>query len=854
MTDRRLRMPDCRRIAALAVGVSTLLPGPADSAPLDDIRLSRIGDVTTTEIELGCAMRYLDHTPADGGIELEVHMALGYGCRIALIGTLNVLRRPRGGRMAHLQEIEFDAISDDRASLTLRFERPVAFEVRQTSNEYMLTVIVDTARSMPSARPEAPAASIPAVPPQPQVSGDRAPGRRVERPEPLHRDRFVVRLAAVAAIDDADRRALERHLGDIAYTETVTVAGKTWTELRLGFFDSEAAALAVLAELKHRFPDAWVTVATQAEQRRASARRLSFDDLLPEDASPPPAATAAAVEPRPPMPEQRIAALMAEAKAALLRADYDESIRIYTRLLDEPSGQHRREAREFLGVARQKNGQIAHAKSEFEAYLEEFPDGPEAQRVRQRLAALAESVTRPAVAARIAEPPGRSAERWQYSGGVSQFYLHGVNLSRADEADVVTQSALLSQAVLAADRRGTRFDVSVRANGGYLHDFADGGAEHQAMASYLYLDISDTQLNWSARMGRQMQHRAGVLGRFDGANLRYRLRPDLSVNVTAGFPVDSPRYLAQPDRYFYGASIELDNVADVFDFSAFSNLQMIDGIWDRQAFGAEAQYHGERLNLVGLIDYDASYNVLNTAMVTGNLRLFDRLTVHGRFRRGANPFLTTRNAIIGQPAHTVETLLETYSEGQVRRLARNRTAEAVSGSGGISAELSQRLHLNFDVSYVEYGSTIASGGVAAIPRATGPQILYRGDLVGSSLLKQGDLLILGYRRFESRRVDSDTLILDLRYPFGQGLRINPRIGVTVQHRDRGVEGAIRHLVAHPMLRVLYRGRRHYRIEFELGGQWSDQELPPDQISPFAPDGTIRSSSYYAHLGYWLDFR
>lgn len=836
--------------ALIATGGLTM-PVPAGGTPMDEIRVSRTGDVSTTEIELGCAMRYLDHTPSDGGIELRVRLALGFDCRNTLRGTLNTLRRPRAGRLSHLSEIEFDAISADKAMITLRFERPVAFEVRQTSNEYLLTVIVDTGRSTPLVAPPVPPVATTESVPSPRTPADRGPSHRVQRQEPRVRDRFVIRLSDAAVVGDADLRALQAQPSFILYTEQVAVAGRTWTELRLGFFDTEAAAIAALAELGSRFPDAWVSIARHAEQTSAARQPLpAVEQVVPKTPDPPHAAGMIADDERPTLTEERITDLMVEARAAMLRAEYDRAVKIYSRLLEGPVGLHRPEAREFLGVARQKNRQLAHARAEFEVYLSEFPDGPDANRVRQRLAALADSAGRAVISV---ERPVETTAGWDHQGSVSQFYLHGVNLSRDDEADVVTQSALLSQVVVAASRRGERIDVSSRANVGFLYDFSGDRSGNQGMVSFAYFDINDTALDLGARVGRQTRHRAGVLGRFDGANLQYRVLPDLSVNVTAGFPVDSPRYRATTDRFFYGASVELENVADAFDFSVFSNLQKIDGIWDRQAFGAEAQYHTTRLNLVGLLDYDASYNVLNSGLIFGTWRVNDRLTFHGRYRGGTSPYLTTRNAIIGQPVRTVEALLESYSEGQVRRLARNRTAEARSGSAGLSAEVTQRLHLNFDSSYFEYGSTVASGGVEAVP-ATGPQYVHRVDLLGSSLLKQGDSVILGYRRFESRSLDSDTVIFDLRYPVGMGLRINPRLAVTLEDRTRTTNGAVRHLVARPMLRVLYRGQRNFRVEFEFGGQWSDQQLPSGLTSPFAPDGNIESSAYYAHLGYWLDFR
>jgi len=153
--------------------------------------------------------------------------------------------------------------------------------------------------------------------------------------------------------------------------------------------------------------------------------------------------------------------------------------------------------------------------------------------------------------------------------------------------------------------------------------------------------------------------------------------------------------------------------------------------------------------LVGQGKLDSHPAVTGNAMLAGNWRVSDRFTLNGRYQGGASPFLTTRNAIMGQSVNTIAALFETYTEGQLRRLARNRTAQARFGSAGISARLTERWQLNADVFYTEYGSTVASGGVPAI-RATGPQFDYRLHLLGSSVAKRADSIQLGYRHRQTR--------------------------------------------------------------------------------------------------------
>jgi tetratricopeptide (TPR) repeat protein len=830
-------------------------PTSAVAVALDKIRLSRIASVTTTEIELGCAMRYLNHTPASSGTELRVHMSLGYDCVNALRPSPNATRRPPGGRMAKLTSISFDTIADHQAIISLHFESPVSFKVMQTSNQYLLTITIDTSKSPAVATTAgvAPKVIASAPPPVIRAPSNRGPSRPVRRAVPKERDLYVLRLTELTSLDDSARTSLDRFESRLPYTYDIVLNGREWHELRLGFFETEAEALSVLDDVRENFPYAWISIATPAEQALAKTQPPPPRDArLQDSASSVQVQAVRASAQHVLLPSDRVTALMADAKSAMVRGDFEQSIRIYTRLLQQPQGSHRAEAREFLGVAREKNGQLALARAEFELYLEEFRDGPDARRVQQRLATLAGPATQPAAEVTV-QQAARQTSGWDYNGAASQFYFWGDDRADDDAAAGVSRSELLSQASFSASRRGARFDLLVRGNLGYLHELADKDAERQARVSNLYLDVIDNELALTARLGRQTQHSAGVSGRFDGMHIGYGLWRNLTVNVTAGFPIDSPRFLASPHYYFYGASAGLTNVAEVLDINVFTQRQTIDGIADRQAIGADAQYHNGRFNVFGLVDYDASYDVINNAMLVGNWRFNDRVTLHGRYQGGAGPFLTTRNAIIGQPVNTVAALLETYTEGQVRTLARNRTAEVRSGSAGVSAQLSERWHLNADISYDEHGSTISSGGVAAFP-ASGPQYVYSGQLLGSSLFRAGDSVVFVLRHLKSRDSDANTGIVDWRLPHGDRLRINPRLAVTRQTRKQNAAGVTQQWIANPMLRVFYNWRRTWRIELEVGSRWSDQELKPALPTSSAANASVESKGYYLQLGYWMNFR
>lgn len=858
--------------ATLCLAAGVLVPDSAAARAIDDIRMSRLGTVATADISLGCSMRYLDHTPQIGGTELRVRLSLSRECSVALSGVLNELHRPVSRHMADMAELEFDITTPEQGTIIVRFEHPVGFKVSQGANSHALKIEIDpeamTAKPAgpggvppvpPTTETPASAAAVTAAPaaaaaavaePERIEPRDRRPLRLVPRREPTSQDMFVISLASYSSRETIDTASLHRFRSYIVHTTDVAINGGKWKELRIGFFATEEQAQTELLRIEDQFPDAWISVVGIEEQTQAQAHRLELaaaprpepeslsdqSDIVDE---------ASAME----MSEERIAELMIEAKSALLTKNYDRSIRIYTRLLEEPEGVHRREAREFLGVAREKKGQFAHAKAEYQAFLSEFPEGADAQRVQQRLAALADADPfEDELRARSVRP----APEWNFFGTASQFYRRGVNEGQDDESEDV-DSALLSQGNILISRRGERFDLMGRLNMTYLLDLEEqpGSRGDQGLISDAYIDMVDRKLNLGARLGRQTRYTGGVLGRFDGAHLSYSgWIPDLSINLTAGFPVDSIYYEPNSDRSFIGVSADLANVADVWDFSAFVNVGEVDGISDREAVGAEVQYHNGRWNLVGLVDYDTSYSALNTALFVGNFRLNERITLNGRISGGATPFFTTSNALIGQPVLSIEELLNTSTESEIRLLARNRTAtETINASLGVSMPLTERFHLNADVGFYDSNGTVTSGGVVGIPDMD-PTYYLSTNFIASSLFRDRDTVILGFRNTGAETYTMNTLIFDMRTPVGNGLRINPRIAVSV--RDSDIDNT-QMLIATPMLRLLYRWRQRFRVELEVGGQWQSQDIPPSMISPLIIGDTIETSVYYMNLGYWMDF-
>ena len=123
-------------------------------------------------------------------------------------------------------------------------------------------------------------------------------------------------------------------------------------------------------------------------------------------------------------------------------------------------------------------------------------------------------------------------------------------------------------------------------------------------------------------------------------------------------------------------------------------------------------------------------------------------------------------------------------------------------------------------------------------------------LVGTSVIRENDLLMMTLRSNTTRSRDTTSLLLDARLPFGRALRINPRL--TVSQHTPNDSRASKQTILTPAMRVLYRWRS-VLFELEAGGRWSNRELPLSERDPFTPDGTEELLGGFVNIGYRLEF-
>lgn len=774
-------------------------------------------NIAEISIQLACAVEYVDHFPSGETDRLRIQFESTTICNgvSPAVALTRELHRPLDADLAKLIEISYDGDTPSGQSLTLTFSEDVSFEVvnRGTTNDMVVRVFLNK------------------VVEDTVVASTTTTSRVVREPEsPVS---YVINLSSSRTSHAAsEMQAVTTPPGLKIFETEVQLADTTWYRLRVGNFDNAADAQTQLAKLRNKYPTAWIDSAKDADLNT----QLSNDTIEP-NANDDSVFASIGLD--------QIDQLMADARRAMVAGEISNAVQIYTKVLRAPNHDRHAQAQEYLALAREKNGQTAHAKAEYQRYLSLYPDNEGTVRVGQRLAALLATDRKAASPAAStgetdsASPVPRQSD-WRIQTFVSQYYRRDVNQPDEND-DIVSQSSLYSDVNLDARRRGERFDFSSRISAGYRNDFLgeDQGSGNELRVSYAYADLADAETGLTGRIGRQSRNTGGVLGRFDGANLSYQATEQLLVNTVVGIPVNSSSDSIDAERMFHGISLDYAPPVENLELGVFYIAQDIESIDDRQAIGGEFRYFGEKQNLWGLIDYDTLYNELGSAFLQGSWRVTPRLSVHGSMNRRHSPYLSMRNSMIGQPVVDFAQMLDFFTEDEIHQLSLDRSPLSTSYSVGLSQSFSPKLQINFDANQTTIDASPESGGIAATP-ATNYRYVST-TLVASSLLKEGDVSMIAVRVSDSDSSKVVSLNLDSRFPFGRKWRVNPRL--RVDRREIMSDGSHEWILT-PGIRIQVRQSQKYRFEFEVGKRLSQRQ-----------SGLINldRESYFLNLGYQAFF-
>lgn len=575
--------------------------------------------------------------------------------------------------------------------------------------------------------------------------------------------------------------------------------------------------------------------------------------------APPPAAAAPspATEPpamTPPEIEARASALMATAQSAVAQGNHAAAIDALNELLNLPPNAKTRDAQEMIGVARARAGDLARARIEFQTYLQLYPQGEGAERVRHQLLAL--PAAPPAVEVRPKAPSETTV-----TGSTSLYYYGGNGQVRSQDfkdspiaglpqvpGDPLFTSDKTRQMIgdidLTYRQRSADRDMRLVLRDSYTDDLERPDKSKNRLSS-LYVDYKSLSDGYAVRLGRQSPQGNGVMGRFDGVVASVLTRQKIRFGAVAGVPSDK---FFDSKRHFYGASMDVDSIVPDVSIGLYTIQQMIDSELDRRAVGLEVRYFKGGVSVFSQFDYDLAFNGLNIATVQGTWILDDNTVFNGLYdRRALTMFALGNSLLFGDPnnpnvifTRIAERLANTTVD--VLRDQIKRTTPFVT-----QAQLGVTKPLNKTWSVGASAQLTNTGAIPPVPEvlgfengraASGNIYTPSLQLIGLNLFSNRDTHVLAATAISSPSLKGGLLSYNLSAVGWEVWQFEPSL---LYYQDRNPAGSTNQRWT-PGLRITYRGWQHWSIEsnliYELG---KASRVTPDSTDPTLNTTTHESS-------------
>ena len=252
---------------------------------------------------------------------------------------------------------------------------------------------------------------------------------------------------------------------------------------------------------------------------------------------------------------------------------------------------------ELFGEALAKAGRYQQARAAMQDYLRFFPRGEGAARVKMRLGALPPEAGPPPVFARANQLNAGDAV-WSATGSLSTYFIRDDSYNAVKDISIAPNASADPDAHrLHQNTFLTTFDqlifikhpyakTKIKISGMDEHRMRPGQIySDQYGLSQAYAETSFDMLDLSVRIGRQTRNAGGVLGRFDGALVSWRMNQMLRLNAVAG-SANISRFDAplKDGRLFGGASVDIQLIPEL-DVSLFAIQQNMRTLLDRRAVG-----------------------------------------------------------------------------------------------------------------------------------------------------------------------------------------------------------------------------------------------------------------------------
>lgn len=418
--------------------------------------------------------------------------------------------------------------------------------------------------------------------------------------------------------------------------------------------------------------------------------------------------------------------LLAESRVAAGLGDHSKAIQLLNAALNLPPNTRSQEAQELIGVEREKNGELAKAKAEYELYLKLYPEGDSAKRVREHVANI-DAATKAAGTSTVkAKKPIREIDETTVYGSWDQYFYdgHSHNYNPAPTANSNThdQSMLMSSINLTARSRQNQYDSKIVFRNRQTMNFLPRGADRDRTDA-AYVEVANSEADYLVRIGRQSGNSGGVLGRFDGGLFRYGLSPKLRLNLVTG---SLDEYRVDYKRHFWGVNLDIGPIAENWSGNAFFINQEVDNVTDRRAVGGEVRYFSNNgRSVYSYVDYDTMFSRLNTFMVQGNMQADESTNYNMLFDHRKSPILQMINSIsspvlsvlVPQPTSIRQALQSGQTVDTLRSLAISQTLDTDLYLFGATRQVTPKWQLGGDIQLSRISGGDSTAALATAKKA-----------------------------------------------------------------------------------------------------------------------------------------
>ena len=502
--------------------------------------------------------------------------------------------------------------------------------------------------------------------------------------------------------------------------------------------------------------------------------------------------------------------LIDAALGAMEDRDYNRAIFFLAKLLQFPTHKHSQLAKELVGLARERRGDLDRAALEYQEYLRLYPNGSGAERVKQRLAAveLSQKAPREPVKAEIGEPvivtsitppveePKPAPVHIDTYGSFSQRYDN--SLTRHPTPYLRDNHASLTSLLnLTSSYNDNLYDGRAFINLNDTRTFHGSGLNKLSVQT-LYLDLTDKDNKRNYLLGRQSSNTAGIFGRYDGASASTEVASKTQLNLTLGAPLDFafPKYPAH--RYFYRTLINLGAPADAWSGDGYYLDQQANGLIDRRTVGGDLRWSSKESSLFTSLDYDIYFHKLNLFTLYADWRRNDPTHYSLNYSLRQYPLLASSNALTEEDGTLDDfSSFSTFIDlpGVTKKLIRDKAAGVSSFTRSLTLSVIHTLDannsINADVSVYSTDAKPATLLVGPKPVKNhptcdgisfcteiqpkfGPEYSYALTWMTNNYFTERDSHSWGARHTNGGDVTNQSLWIRSRFPYGTKWYINPR--------------------------------------------------------------------------------